>query len=188
MPVTLFFYMKFHHHHHHHHHHHRHRHRHRHRHHHHHHHHHLVRTEQRMPSSTFTLELLGAARLCLFWRQALLPQCKVLKWPNHKANLSPACEWEEEDVRQQGARSQTRPPHSTGIYYHRRNGRWMQEVSQWTGWTFINQERRRLYFYNVMDSRQTLIHPPEVCAVVRERLTLYAKSFAEHYRQRLWNR
>ena len=37
---------------------------------------------------------------------------------------------EEENVRQQGARSRTRLLYTTGIYYHRRNGRWMQEVSQ----------------------------------------------------------
>ena len=57
----------------------------------------------------------------------------------------------------------------------------MQEVSQWTGRTFINQEERGLQYYNVMDSRQSLIRPPEVCAAMLERLTLYAKSSAEHY-------
>ena len=36
--------------------------------------------------------------------------------------------------------------------------------------------------YNVMDSRLSIIRPPEVCAVERERLTWYPKSSAEHYR------
>ena len=49
------------------------------------------------------------------------------------------------------------------------------------GRTFINQEGRGLQYYNVMDSHQSLIRPPEVCAAMLERLTLYAKSSAEHY-------
>ena len=36
--------------------------------------------------------------------------------------------------------------------------------------------------YNVMDSRESLIRPPKVCAAVLERLTLHVKSSAECYR------
>ena len=54
-------------------------------------------------------------------------------------------------------------------------------------WIFINQEGRELQYYNVMDSHLSFIRPPEVCAAMHERLTMYAKSSAEHYRKWFWN-
>ena len=38
-----------------------------------------------------------------------------------------------------------------------------------------SNNKKRLQHYNVVDSRQSHICPPEVCATVLERLALYAK-------------
>ena len=47
---------------------------------------------------------------------------------HHKTNLTLTWELEEENECQQGARSRTRLFYTAGVYYHRMNGRWMQEV------------------------------------------------------------
>lgn len=61
--------------------------------------------------------LLGAASLCLFRCQGVLPECRVLQRPRHRTNLPPAWEWEEENVCQQDARIRIRLLHTISITF-----------------------------------------------------------------------